>query len=178
MDRAMQKPAAYAAAVSAAVLLTACANTGDAGFPSLATRPGERVSGTLTPAPAPARPPATAATGTRLSSLKASALAAHRRFADLRGRAEQLSAAARGAAVASEAWSVAQVAVAELESARSETAVALADLNSLYIDAAAASVPTGGSGDLDAIAAAREDVTGWLAADDAVLAALRRRLAG
>lgn len=177
MDQAMPNLAALAAAVSATVLLTACANTGDTGFPSLATRPGERVSGTLTPAPAPARPPATAATGTRLSSLKASALAAHRRFGDLRGRAEQLSGAARSAAVASEAWSVAQIAIAELESARSVTAVALADLDALYIAAAAAAVPTAGSGDLDAIGTAREEVSHWLAEDDAVLTGLRQRLA-
>lgn len=177
MDAAMPNHATLAAAVSATALLTACANTGSTGFPSLATRPGERVSGTLTPAPAPVRPPATAATGARLSSLKASALAAHRRFAELRGRAEQLSSAARGAAVASEAWSVAQVAIAELESARSAAAVSLADIDSLYINAAAAAVPTAGSGDLDAIGAAREEVSRLLAEDDAVLASLRQRLA-
>ena len=163
-------------ALSAVVFLSACANTGDTRFPSLATRPGERVSGTLAPAPRPAPPPATAATGNRLADLRASALAAHRRFGELRGRAEQLSAAARGAAVASEAWSVAQVALAELEAARSETAVALADLDSLYIAAAAAAVPTAGSGDLDAIGAARAEVTGWMADDDAVLESLKARL--
>ncbi len=178
MDRVMRNLPALATALSLATLLAACANTSDAGFPSLATRPGERVTGTLTPAPAPVRPPATAATGTRLSSLKASALAAHRRFSELRGRAEQLSTTARGAGVASEAWSVAQVAIAELESARSTAAVALADLDSLYIEAAAAAVPTAGSGDLDAIGATRDEVSRWLAEDDAVLASLRRRLAG
>lgn len=174
MNRAMRSLPALAVIIS----LTACANTGDTRFPSLATRPGERVSGTLTPAPAPAKPPATAATGSRLSSLKASALAAHRRFGELRARAEQLSAAARGAGVASEAWSVAQVALAELEAARSETAVALADLDSLYINAANEAVPTAGSGDLDAIGAAREEVSAWIGADDAILASLRSRLAG
>ena len=165
-------------ALAAVALLTACANTGDTRFPSLATRPGERVSGTLTPAPAPAQPPATAATGSRLSNLRASALAAHRRFADLRGRADQLSAVARGAGVASEAWSIAQIALAELESARGAAAVALADLDSLYIAAAVAAVPTAGSGDLVAIGAARDEVSGWIAADDATLTALHRRLAG
>lgn len=178
MIGAMRNFSAPAAALCAALLLGACANTGDAGFPSLATRPGERVSGTITPAPAPPRPPATAATGSRLADLRASALAAHRRFAGLRGRAEQLTAAARGAGVASEAWSVAQVAVAELESARSQAAVPLADLDSLYITAAAAAVPTAGSGDLDAIGAVRDEVTRLLAEDDAVLDSLRRRLAG
>jgi len=168
----------YLPALAAVVFLSACANTGDTGFPSLATRPGERVSGTLAPAPRPAPPAATAVTGSRLAGLQASALTAHRRFGELRGRAEQLSTAARGAAIASEAWSVAQIALAELESARSETAVALADLDSLYIAAAAAAVPTAGSGDLDAIGAARAEVTGWVAQDDAVLDRLRSRLKG
>ena len=165
-------------ALAAVTLLGACANTGDTRFPSLATRPGERVSGTLTPPPAPAKPAATAATGTRLAGIRASALAAHRRFGTLRARADQLSAAARGSALASEAWSVAQVALAELESARSEAAVALADLDSLYIAAADAAVPTAGSGDLEAIGAARDEVTAWVAEDDAVLDGLRSRLAG
>ena len=168
---------ALAVPLVAAGLLSGCANTGDTRFPSLATRPGERVGGTLAPAPRPVPPPATAATGTRLADLRTSALAAHRRFGELRGRAEQLSAAARGAAVASEAWSIAQVALAELDSARSQTAVAQADLDALYIAAASAAVPTAGSDDLDAIGAARAEVTGWVAADDAVLAGLKGRLA-
>lgn len=178
MDRAMRSLPKLTAAFAALLSLTACANTGDTRFPSLATRPGERVGGTLAPAPRPAPPPATAATGNRLADLRASALTAHRRFGELRGRAEQLSAAARGAAIASEVWSVAQVALAELESARSQTAVALADLDSLYIAAAAAAVPTAGSGDLDAIGAARAEVTGWVTEDDAMLSSLKSRLAG
>jgi hypothetical protein len=157
-------------------LLGACASAGDTRFPSLATRPGERVSGTLQPPPAPTPPPATAATGSRLASLRDKALAAHRAFEAKRGRAATLSAAAHGAAVASEAWSVAQVALADLEAARSQAMIALADLDALYVAEAAAAVPTGGSGDLTAVAATRDEVIGWIAEEDAALARLRAGL--
>ena len=159
-------------------LLAACASAGDTRFPSLATRPGERVSGTLQPPPAPAPPPATAATGTRLAALRDRALAAHHAFEDKRGRAATLSAAAQGSAIASEAWSVAQVALAELEAARSQAMIALADLDALYVAEAAAAVPTGGSGDLAAVTATRDEVIAWIAEEDAALASLRGRLAG
>lgn len=157
-------------------VLAACASTGDGDFPSLATRPGERISGTAVPVAAPAPPPATAATGSRIAQLRAQALAAHTRFAERRASAANLSAAAQGAAVASEAWSVAQVALASLDAARSEAMIALADLDSLFVKARNDAVATGGSGDVDAIAAARDEVIGWIAEEDATLAALRGRL--
>ena len=157
-------------------LLFACASAGDGRFPSLATRPGERVTGTLEPPPPPAPPPATAETGGRLACLRAKALAAHRKFLDRRPSADALSRAAQGAAVASEAWSVAQVALADLEAARSEAMIALADLDSLYIAAKAAAVATGGSGDVDAVEATRGEVIALIAEENAMLAALRGRL--
>ncbi|HUQ13324.1 MAG TPA: hypothetical protein VM055_03515 [Novosphingobium sp.] len=161
-----------------ALSLTACAGTRADRFPSLATRPGERIEGTLSPAPASPPPPPTATTGSKLADLRAAALAAYRTFGERRGRAAQLASAAQGAAVASEAWSVAQVALAELEAARSAAMVALADLDALYVVAADAAVPSAGSGDLDAITALRAEVTGWVAEEDAVLAGLRGRVAG
>jgi hypothetical protein len=157
-------------------VLAACASTGEGRYPSLATRPGERISGTAEPVPAPPRPPATEATGSRLAQLRAQARAAHARFGERRASAAALSAAAQGAAVASEAWSVAQVALAGLEATRSEAMIALADLDSLYVAARQASVATDGSGDLDAIAGARDEVIGWVGEEDTVLASLRGRL--
>ena len=162
------------------ILLAACASTGATGnggkYPSLATRPGERVSGIAEPVAAPAPPPATAATGSRIARLRAQAQAAHVRFGERRGSAASLSAAAQGAAVGSEAWSVAQIALASLESARSEAMIALADLDSLYVDAKNAAVMTDGSGDVDAIGATRADVIGMIGEEDAILASLRGRL--
>ena len=112
-----------------------------------------------------------------MSDLRAHALAAHRAFQDKRSRAASLAAAAQGSAVASEAWSVAQVALAELEAARSQAMIALADLDALYVAEAAAAVPTGGSGDLAAVGTTREEVMGWIAEEDSALASLRGRLA-
>ena len=158
------------------VLVAACASTGTSQYPSLATRPGERVSGTAVPVAAPAPPPATAATGSRIAQLRAQAQAAHARFAERRASAASLSAAAQGAAVASEAWAVAQVALASLEAARSEAMIALADLDSLYVDAKSGAVATNGSGDVDVIGAARDEVIALIGEEDATLAALRGRL--
>ena len=173
----MLKPAPMRVAVLLSLAcVTACASAGDGRFPSLATRPGERVSGTLDPAPALVPPPATAATGSRIAQLRARAQAAHGKFQERRGSADSLSRAAQGAAVASEAWSVAQVALASLEAARSEAMIALADLDALYVAAQVAAVPTGGSGDLDAVSAARGEVTALIGQEDATLAALRGRL--
>lgn len=156
--------------------VAACASPGGGKYPSLATRPGERVSGTVEPIAAPAPPPATAATGSRIARLRAQAQAAHARFAERRASAATLSAAAQGAAAGSEAWSVAQIALASLEAARSEAMIALADLDSLYVTARIDAVPTDGSGDVDAIGAVREQVIGLIGEEDAALASLRGRL--
>ena len=161
-------------------LLAACASSGasthGSRYPSLATRPGERVSGTAEPVPAPAPPPATAQTGSRIAQLRAQAEAAHTRFGERRASAATLSAAAQGAALGSEAWAVAQVALASLEAARSEAMIALADLDSLYVTAKDNAVMTDGSGDVAAIGATRDEVIGLIAEEDTTLAALRGRL--
>lgn len=173
-------PTSLVAACLLAVTLAAC--TGGGGpYPSLARRDAERVVGTAPvvaaePAVPLAPPPPSADTTTRLARLTALAREAHARFGQRRGRAEQLAAAAAGAAVASEAWAVASVALAELESARSEAMVALADLDAMHV---AAEVAAGGapSGDAAAIAAARASVIALIGEEDAVLARLRGRVA-
>ncbi|QGN54394.1 hypothetical protein [Novosphingobium sp. Gsoil 351] len=108
--------------------------------------------------------------------MRAEAQAAHARFGERRGNAAALSAVAQGAAVGSEAWSVAQVALASLEAARSEAMIALADLDSLYVDAKNEAVMTGGSGDVDAIGETRDQVIALIGEEDATLASLRGRL--
>ena len=157
-------------------LLAACASASGGKYPSLATRPGERVSGTAEPVPVLAPPPATAATGSRIAQLRAQARAAHARFGERRASAATLSAAAQGSAVASEAWSVAQVALASLEAARSEAMIALADLDSLYVSAKDQAALTDGSGDVDAIGAVRDDVIALIGEEDSTLSDLRGRL--
>ncbi|MBC2665810.1 hypothetical protein H7F51_09765 [Novosphingobium flavum] len=182
------------APLAALVLLSACGSQGE--FPSLAKRQAElalearpagsppapaaagapgRITGSGAPA-APA-PDATASEravsgdlAARLRELGDSAREAHDRFGEKRERARQLVAAANGAQVASEAWSVATVAVADLESARSDAMISLGELDRLY----AAERIDGGDG--VAIAAVRDQVTAWVADEDAVLAELGNRL--
>ncbi len=157
-----------------ALLVAACATREDPRFPSLAMRPAERVTGTMAPGtPEPPPPALTPTTGDRLAALRGQALAAHRLFGEHRGRTAALAAAGRGAAPGSESWSVAQVALADLESSRSEAMIALADLDRLYVEASLAAAQSGGSPELDAVAKAREEVAGWIAEEDAVLAGLR-----
>ena len=172
----------------ASAALSGCSTP--AGYPSLARRPAEgtvwaaaqeegdgRISGSA-PAVAPASDAAVSETpvspdlASRLVQLSDSARAAHARFASTKARAAQLVSAARGAAVASEAWSVATVALADLESARSEAMVSLGELDRLYV----AERIDGGDG--HAIAAVRDQVTAWVADEDAVLADLGGQMKG
>lgn len=161
-----------AAALGASLALSAC--SGATGYPSLAKRPAERISGTAQPATPPpvvtAPPPLSPEMQARLAQLVERARAAHTAFSGGKAKADRLSSAARGAAVSSEAWVVATVALAELESRRSEAMISLAELDSLY----AREKVDGGDG--VAIAAARDQVTAWVADEDAVLAELRGRL--
>ncbi len=159
-------------AIALTLSLAACAADENL-YPSLARRDVER-TGTVeaSPAPAPSPPAADPQLAPRLSQLVEQAGNAHQRFAARRGRADQLTASARGSAIASESWAVASVALADLESARSEAMIALADLDQLY---AAARI---GGGDASAIAQARDKVMAWVGEQDQVLATLRARLAG
>ena len=155
-------------------LLAGCAQ--DAGeYPSLARRPAERISGTAPvvvpeapPAPPPPLSPELAA---RLTQLGNMVVKSHGEFTAKEARARSLVGAASGAAVASERWSVATVALAELESARSEAMIALADLDMLYASARIAGDPA------TVIGETRSRVLAVVAREDAVLAELRGRMA-
>lgn len=174
-------------------LIGGCSSGG--GFPSLAPRAAEkspwvvtdadtaraadqgRITGSRSAAPsAPdtvvSQAPVSAELATRLKQLENSARAAHERFVGKRPVARQLVAAARGTAIASEAWSIATVAVADLESARSDAMVSLGELDRMYV----AQRIDGGNG--TEIAAVRDQVTAWVTDEDAVLADLGNRLGG
>ncbi|MFC4256097.1 hypothetical protein GRI97_11790 [Altererythrobacter xixiisoli] len=116
--------------------LGACARA-STDYPSLAIRDVERAQGTMLP-PAPyIPPPISAATGDQLTRLAQQADAAHREFGTLADRARRAVTAARGQGPGSDNWAVAQVAVAQLESQRSATMIQLADLDRIFVDAAA-----------------------------------------
>lgn len=154
------------------LLLAACAADQD-GYPSLARRPAERVSGTAEPAPTASEvplPPSSPEQAGRLGQLVAQAQAADAKFQARTDETRRRVGAAANAAMASENWSVATIALAGLESARSEAMVALADLDAMYVADGVAGK------DVIAIAAARNQVTALVEQEDAVLAELKVRL--
>ncbi len=180
MNRALilAKPCLIAAAV---LTLSGCETTGGS-YPSLARRDAERITGSAVPVPAepviPATPaPPGAELSVRLARLVEQAQAAHSRFNARRGPAERLIAAGGGSPVASEGWAVASVALAGLESARSEAIVALAELDALHAEERLANY-NAQSGDGIAIAASRDQVLALVGEEDRVLTALRGRLGG
>jgi len=163
-------------------VVTGCASQGD--WPSLARRPiergVERITGTAEPAP-PA-PDATATQEavsddlvTRLGQLEQAARDAHQRFTARQVAATKIIAAGSGAPIASPAWSSATVALADLTAARSDALVSLGELDRLYAGARIDGQSVDG-GNGKAITAVRDQVTAWVADEDAVLADLAGRL--
>ncbi|MBV1691163.1 hypothetical protein KRR38_26650 [Novosphingobium sp. G106] len=160
--------------------LSACAAAND--YPSLARRPVERQSGSARPVtpetPPPPPAPASPVLTTRLAQLVDQARDAHQRFGAKRANAERLVASGGSGAPGSEGWSVATVALSDLESARSDAMVALAELDQLYTSESIAASETGNHASVDAIVAARDQVTALVGDEDTVLASLRGRMRG
>jgi len=174
------RTAALTALLGPILATTACADRDR--FPSLARRPAERAYGTALPAPGPtpdaqAPIPADASLVARLTALTDQARKADAKFIARRPAAERAVSAARGTAVGSDAWSVAQVALAELDSARSEGMVAMADLDRLLVVAAQGAVD-GPRADLDAVAPAHAEVDHLMDTELATLNTLRARVGG
>ena len=149
------------------VALAGCAGDREL-YPSLSVREEERVTGVFDPVeaeeyvPAPPRP----ATLDRLAQLRAEAASAHERFLAAAERARRPVAAARTAQPGSEDWAVAQVALADLESSRSDAMVALADLDRIHADAIRQADET------DAIEEARGEVDALVLSQSRLIEAL------
>lgn len=162
-------------ALATAPALAACATATDR-YPSLAIRDVERVEGRFDAIAVPpvAVPVVAVPQGgplsERLAALASEGNAAHRAFTAAQPRAARLADAAAGAAIGSDAWASAQVALADLDAARSRTAIALADLDTLMIARAVQAE------DLAAIETVRQQVLTQIEAEDAVLARLRARV--
>lgn len=165
-----------------ALILTGC-SAGKGQIPSLAQRPAERAyaSGVIDPPPAiPAPGTIDPATGKALAALGAEANRAHAAFETAAIRATELVKAARPSAEASEERSAANAALAALASARSETAVPMADCDALLARTALAAA----DGKPDALAAypllsaLSQKLGAMVAAEDARIAALERELQG
>ncbi len=172
---ALRRRALAVSLLAPSLLVAGCSNTKD--YPSLSIRPVE-TSLQARPAPsqseaAPALPSADADLTTRLDGLLAVARAANASFLEKRPEAER--AIARAGSRASDSWSAAQVALSDLERSRSNAMTALADLDQLYV-AARDEAPNAPSPKALTIATARDQVNGWVADQDAVIATLGKRL--
>jgi len=154
-------------------MLAGCSGTGSDGYPSLAIRPVERVQGSFEPVAVqqldvpPVEVELTGSLDARLATLVGQAEQAHRTFMAAAPKAEQQVTAARDAAVGSDAWAIAQVALADLDSARSEAAVALGDLDILH------AAGTLQAEDVSAIDVARDQVIALVSVEDTTLERLR-----
>lgn len=159
-----------------AVVLAACSTPGGDRYPSLAIRDVERAEGQFEPVESseidvpPVETDLTGPLGQRLAALVAQAEEAHAGFAVAVPSASRIVEAAAGSDVASDRWAAAQVALADLDSARSLTAVPLGDLDTLFIAA------TVESAERTAILGARDRVIALVAEEDAVLERLRARV--
>jgi hypothetical protein len=132
---------ALPAMLCAATILAGCARDQEL-YPSLAIRDQERVTGVATPvAPAPPPPVSAPAGSGNLAKYRADAADAHRRLLVAAEAARAPVAAARGSEMGSDAWSVAAIAVGDLEAIRSETMIALAEIDLLYVAAQNAGTP-------------------------------------
>lgn len=159
----------------ALLALSACAT--DPRYPSLAMRDFERVEGnsspveaedTVTPPPAPLP----SGLGERLAELRRQAEASHAEFLRRASTARNRSSAAAGAAQGSPRWSDAIVAISDVESARSDTMFALAELDSMLALGAAERADSGAAVGLPQIAATRDSVAALVAEEDQVLVEL------
>lgn len=164
----MRRPSHVLLLGAASLALAACASDA-ARYPTLARRAAEYPQ-PPPPPPAPAPQPSAEVLG------KLEALVARARIADARFRQNAPGAIARiraasGAAVATDSWAEATIALSDLESQRSEAMIALADLDAIYAAERIAGTDT------TAIEFARGLVLDMVAQDDAVLAGLRGALA-
>jgi hypothetical protein len=105
--------------------------------------------------------------GERIASHRSDAKAAHANFIAATGSTERLIRAARGSGPDSNSWAAAQIALADLDSLRSIAAIALGDLDLLYVDSSVEFARR------TEIAEAREQVLVLINEEDRELARLR-----
>lgn len=149
----------------ACALIAACAGASDK-YPSLAIRDAERAQGIFTPVepdPEPVRP---VASDEDIAALVARARAAHLEFEQAERGARSLVMQARGRSIESNARQLALVALADLATLRSQTAVPMGELDQLKALAATSFAP------VEEIDEARAVVAAYLDDEDQSLNAL------
>lgn len=168
----MKRPnPSFLSALAAAVLVTGCAGDKDR-YPSLAIRDVERTAGQFTPTEpeelTPIRPVASAGD---IAALLARAEQSHGRFVQTRPGVADLVRMARGRGIESNVRQRALVAFADLTTLRSDTAIAMGNLDLLKAEAATTFAPT------EDIELAQAEVATLLAEQDEALDALWEQLA-
>lgn len=160
-------------ALGLVLVLGGCAGAQSGRYPSLALRDVERISQSdanpTQPPPAAPVPPSAELAG-HLAQLRRQAEDAHGNFMAELPRARGLVAAASGAPVASEGWSVGQAALSALGAARNPALTALADLDALYVKSELE------VGAVEAIGVQRDTVKALVASEDESLDALARTM--
>jgi hypothetical protein len=160
----------------ALALLGGCST---ASYPSLARRDSE-LRNPPKPSASPRAPTdqTDAALKTRLDAMVAQAQAADARFADALPRVQGAVGAAAGHTVGDEAWSLANLALAELESTRGAVGIAQANLDQIYTDDSLAHALDDNAErpDRRLIASARASLDAITSAQDKVLATLRAKM--
>ena len=171
----MSRIARLALPLASLIAVSACTSTqGD--YPSLAIRDVERAQGSFEPTESrrldvpEVEVDLEGGVEARLGALVGAARTAHETFLDLMPEARRRVGAAGSRSVASDAWGAAQVSVAELEAARSQVAIPLGDLDAIYVSQTVQAEQSA------QVVAARDQVLGWIAEEDAVLAELGARL--
>ncbi|KLE35035.1 hypothetical protein AAW00_00605 [Aurantiacibacter luteus] len=155
----------FAASLVLLPLLGACASAGEDDYPSLAIREAERDTGAFQPPPyVPTYPAPAAVAGAQ--GFAAQAREAHAAFLAALPAARARVNTARGSGMGSDAWSVAQVAVATLEGHRARAMIALVELDRIYVDAGTEGQETAGVQDL------RGPVEALVAEENAIVAGL------
>ncbi|EAQ29528.1 hypothetical protein NAP1_02110 [Erythrobacter sp. NAP1] len=120
---------------TAVLTLAACAGDSDR-YPSLAIRDAERASGQFTPVQTPAPAAITPADRASIGAALEQARSTHEQFMAQQPAALSLARSASGRGNDSDVRSRALVAVASLSSLRGQTAIALADLDRMEVEAA------------------------------------------
>jgi len=152
----------------AALLLAACAGSDDR-YPSLAIRDAERAVGEFTPTQSggsASTPVSALASVQDLKKIVDQATESHQAFITARPAASGLVRSARGSGAESDARARALVALADLASKRSETAIPMGDLDLLAAEARTTFAPH------EEIVAARALVAGLVSQQDRALAEL------
>lgn len=162
---------------SLALFLSGCASTFQ-GYPSLAKRPIESAPAgpaAVTPGPAPVL--ADAALRKQIDGFAEQAQAGRAAFDKAYPAAESAARGASGAAVSSEAWVAAQLAISALETARNDSVSALASLDVLYVERSNAIADGKAQGGAEAIDAARSTALAIVDSQNDRIDALKARIA-